>query len=107
MEFRIALCGSDPGGNSGNAACRILIASLTFDIAPACDPGAPDGDEIGDDPMGGCPESEGGIMGGKGIKPSTSVRETGSTSGGPFGDDEPSWSELLLPLEAQVQSNGG
>ena len=40
------------------------MASLTFDIAPACDPGEPEGCEIGDDPMEGCPESEGGIIGG-------------------------------------------
>ena len=42
------------------------MASLTFDMAPACDPGDPDGTEIGDDPIGGCPDSEGGIMFGKG-----------------------------------------
>ena len=42
------------------------MASLTFDMAPACDPGEPEGDEIGDEPIGGCPESEGGIMFGKG-----------------------------------------
>ena len=40
------------------------MASLTFDMAPACDPGEPEGTEIGDEPIGGCPESEGGIIGG-------------------------------------------
>ena len=43
----------------------MLMASLTFDMAPACDPGDPDGVDMGDDPIGGCPDSEGGIMFGK------------------------------------------
>ena len=42
------------------------MASRTFDMAPAWDPGEPEGTEIGEAPIGGCPESEGGIMFGKG-----------------------------------------
>ena len=46
------------------------MASLTFDMAPACDPGDPDGTDMGDDPIGGCPDSEGGIMfGTRGLLP--------------------------------------
>ena len=37
------------------------MASLTFDIAPAWLPGEPEGCEIGDDPIVGWPESEGGM----------------------------------------------
>ena len=59
----IFLCGSEPIGNSGKAACRILMASLTLDKAPADDPGDAEGVDIGADPIGGCPESEGGIIG--------------------------------------------
>jgi len=69
MLASILLCGSEPGGNSGNAPCNMLMASLTFAMAPACEPGEPDGTEIGEDPMGGCPESEGGIIAGKGKNP--------------------------------------
>ena len=41
----------------------MLIASLTLDIAPAVEPGDAVGALIGDDPIGGVPESEGGICG--------------------------------------------
>ena len=63
IAFMTALCGSVPIPSSGSAACRMLIASLTFDIAPALAPGDPEGVEIGLEPIGGWPESEGGIMG--------------------------------------------
>lgn len=54
------LCGSEPIGNSGRAAWRIFRASLTFDIAPAWAPGEAVGTAIGEEPIGGWPESEGG-----------------------------------------------
>ena len=56
------------------------MASLTFDMAPACDPGEPEGTDIGEEPNGGCPESEGGIMFGK-----------GETTCAYVSDDEPFW----------------
>ena len=63
IAFITALCGSVPMPSSGSAACKMLIASLTFDMAPALAPGDPEGVEIGLDPIGGVPESEGGIIG--------------------------------------------
>jgi hypothetical protein len=100
--LRTALCGSEPAGNSGSAPCRMLMASLTFAIAPACDPGEPEGTEIGDDPIGGCPESEGGIGAGKGVIPSLETQR--STCDRVSGGDEPSWKILQVAGEALVQS---
>ena len=39
------------------------MASLTLDNAPALDPGEAEGVDMGEDPIGGLPESEGGIIG--------------------------------------------
>ena len=73
----------------------MLMASLTFDMAPACDPGEPDGTDMGDDPIGGCPESEGGIMFGK-----------DETTCACVSDDEPFWTLQIAGGAASLTALG-
>jgi hypothetical protein len=62
MADMMALWMSEPTGRFGSALLSMFNASPTEDNASALAPGEPPGTEIGDDPIGGVPVSEGGII---------------------------------------------